>query len=109
MIHELRHYDAVPSKKDALMERFFNGTFALFAQHGFRLIQFWDQPDSNELWYILAWPNREDMARGWNNFKNDDGWKALKASSEADGPLIENIRSVVLLPRSPSAPDDIGG
>ena len=96
MIHELRCYKTMPGKKAALIHRFFNGTFALFEQHGFKLICFWERPDADELWYVLEWPGRDEMARGWELLKSDNAWKKLKATSEAEGPLIESVSSVVL-------------
>jgi hypothetical protein len=96
MIHELRCYTILPGKKDALLRRFHNGTFALFDRHGFKLVHFWDRPGSDELWYVLAWPGRDEMTGAWETFKNDNDWQSLKTSSEAAGPLIGSITSVVL-------------
>jgi hypothetical protein len=104
MIHELRCYHAIPGRKCDLLKRFNDGTFDLFARHGFKVVSFWDRPGTDELWYVLEWSDEESMTRSWEAFKSDASWAMLKSASETNGPLIGTVDSIVLSPMTASAP-----
>jgi hypothetical protein len=95
---EWRHYEAVPGQRDALLARFRDGTLALFADHGFRVLAFGiDVEDENSLCYLLAWSSEEEMRKRWETFVADPRWKALRDVSEERAPLIASITKRVLL------------
>lgn len=98
MIHELRCYHSMPGRKVDLLRRFATGTLALFERHGFKLLFFWDRPDEDELWYVLEWRSHEAMYEAWETFKKDESWATLKSTSEAQGPLVKTVESIVLAP-----------
>lgn len=107
MIFELRHYTAVPGRGDALLRRFTDHTFSIFAGLNFTLRDFWREtgrPD--HLWYILEWRDDEDLLAGWQRLRDDPAWKEVKVASEADGPLVASIDSILLerIPASASGP-----
>jgi hypothetical protein len=94
---EWRHYEAVPGRRDALLARFRDGTLALFADHGFRVLAFGvDVEDENSLCYLLAWSSEEEMREGWKTFVGDPRWTALRDVSEERAPLIASITKRVL-------------
>lgn len=98
MIHELREYIALPGRGPALHARFADATLALFAEIGLQLEGFWHEQDHpDRIVYLVAFPNAEAAAEHWEAFKVDPRWVALKESSEADGPLIAEIRSTILV------------
>lgn len=96
-VYELRRYVAVAGKEQALRRRFEEGTLALFDALGIRVVDFWQTVSSPvELWYLLEWPDEEAMREGWSAFRENPEWRALKAESEANGPLVASITSTVL-------------
>jgi hypothetical protein len=101
-VYELRIYHAVPGKLDSLVARFRDYTDNLFAKHGMKSLAYWtalDEPArSSTFFYILEHPSREAATANWKTFQDDPEWKAVKAKSEENGKLVENIDSTFLAP-----------
>ena len=101
-VFELRTYTAIPGKIDALHARFRDHTLKLFDKHHMTLVGFWrpidEQQAKRQLVYLLAFPSQEAAAKSWKDFQADPRWKAVKETSEKDGPLVEKIDSVCLNP-----------
>jgi hypothetical protein len=101
-VFEMRTYYAHPGKMTALHARFRDHTNKLFQKHGMTIIGFWSpiKPEDAEkkMVYILAYPNKEAADKAWKAFVNDPEWKAAKAASEKDGPLVKDVDSVYLNP-----------
>ena len=101
-IFELRTYECVPGKMEALQARFRDHTRKLFEKHQMTVIGFWNPTDAEQsqrkLIYLLAFPSQEAAAKSWKDFQADPEWKAVKDASEKDGQLVENIESVYLNP-----------
>ena len=99
-VYELRIYHVVPGKLDALVARFRDHTDKLCAKHGLKSVAYWtalDEPvKSNTFFYILEHPSREAAAANWKAFQDDPEWQAVKAKSEENGKLVENIDSTYL-------------
>ena len=103
MITELREYDCCPGRLPALLKRFETVTLVLWEKHGIRQIGFWTTligPSSHRLTYMLAWDSLADREKKWTTFMGDPEWIAKRAASEADGPIIANIESSLLVPTS---------
>jgi len=99
LIHELRHYIAVPGRLEALLQRFRQHTFAVFQRLGFNVVACWEAADgSDEFWYIVAWRDEADMRRNWEILKADPEWLEIKKDTERDGPLVVRIDSTLLRP-----------
>ncbi len=99
MIHELKRYEAVPGKGQALRERFARLTIPLFRRHGIQLLHCWEpegEPDA--FYYLVSFPDEAASRAAWQAFGADPEWKAGKAASEADGPLRAGESTVVLRP-----------
>jgi hypothetical protein len=95
---ELRTYYATPGKLEALHARFRDHTAKLFAKHGMTNIGYWvpvDNPE-NKLIYVLAFPDRQARERAWQAFSADPDWQAVRKASEANGPLVTKVDSILL-------------
>jgi hypothetical protein len=102
-VFELRTYYTHPGRLDALNKRFREHTCALFQKHGLSLVGFWTPQDEKDgktekLVYLLSFPSREAAKTSWAAFQNDPEWKAAKAESEKDGPIVKKVESVYLDP-----------
>ena len=104
-LFELRTYHAAPGKLDALQARFAHHTLRLFAKHGLTVVGFWVARDasgqpSNDLVYVLSFPDSEAREQSWEAFRADPDWVKARADSEVDGPLLISLESVLLDPTS---------
>ncbi len=86
-VFELRTYEAVPGKIDALLTRFRDHAAALFEKHGMTNIGFWVPTDdegnrTETLVYIVAHDSREAAKKSWEGFWADPEWAAARADGE---------------------------
>lgn len=86
-IFELRTYEAVPGKIDALKARFREHAVPLFEKHGMTSIGYWvatddDGKPTDTLIYVVAHASREAAARSWKTFWEDPEWVAVRNSGE---------------------------
>jgi hypothetical protein len=96
-VYELRVYDAVPGRMEALLRRFSEHTVELFAQHGMESIGYWiDAGDPDRLIYVLRHDGSAE--ENWERFRSDPRWIAARDLSEADGKLTTAIDSTLLKP-----------
>jgi hypothetical protein len=106
-VYELRMYHVNEGKMDALVARFGNHTDALFKRHNIKSIGYWvpeDAPHSQNLFiYVLEHPSREEAKKNWQAFHDDPEWKKVKADSETQGPLTNQIDSYFMDPTTFSA------
>jgi hypothetical protein len=106
MIHELRIYRCLPGRLPRLLQRFETVTLALWEKHGIRQAGFWTVligPSNQTLYYLLAWESLAERERKWTAFMSDPEWLAKRAESEKDGPILENVESMILAPTAFSA------
>ena len=100
-VYELRIYHPAPGKLAALNARFREHTLKLFEKHGMRNVAYWNAqptPDAPEgrVIYVLAYPSREARDAAWKAFAADPAWRAVVASSEANGKLVAKVDSVFM-------------
>ncbi len=86
-VFELRTYDAVPGKIDALVTRFREHAAALFEKHGMTNIGFWVANDdegkpTETLVYLVAHESREAAKKSWEAFWADPEWLAARSDGE---------------------------
>lgn len=86
-VFELRTYEAVPGKIDALVQRIGDHAADLFEKHGMTNIGFWVQTDdegkaTDTLTYIVAHESREAAKKSWEEFWADPEWAAARANGE---------------------------
>src|ERR1700712_3471913 len=100
MYYELRTYTAAPGKLEALKQRFQDHTISLFIKQGIQVVGFWtpDEEGSDELIYLLAYPDKAASETYWKAFQNDPEWIQAKAATEVDGKLTAHIVSKHLIP-----------
>jgi hypothetical protein len=101
MIYELREYVAREDSVQQVHDRFAKHTLPLFARHGLDVLGFWvDDDDPNRVLYLLQFPDRPSQDRAWAAFQGDPDWKAAKADSETNGPIVATMTSRTLAPVS---------
>lgn len=106
MIMEMRVYRCLPGRLPALLKRFDTLTLKLWDKHGIKQAGFFTTligASNQELTYFVAWESLADRETKWNAFQSDPDWIAGRAASEADGQILENITSQMLLPTAFSA------
>lgn len=95
--YELRVYTAHPDKRDALLERFRRHTVRLFTRHDIFTVGHWiPTDDSDKLYYVVSYENKDKRDAAWQGFLNDPEWKTVFEASRRDGPLVANIESTFL-------------
>ena len=101
MIYEMRVYRCLPGRLPVLLKRFENVTLKLWDKHGIRPAGFFTTligESNQELTYMLAWESLADRDKKWTAFQADPDWLDARAKSEADGQIIGNIVSQLLVP-----------
>ena len=102
MIYEIREYTTVPGRMPALVRRFRDHTLAIFARLGmevtFMSLTEFGGNSTNELVYVMRFDSYDDMATKWAAFQADPEWRAARAASEEDGPIVASISRRVLNP-----------
>ncbi len=97
MIFELREYTAAEGAHEKLLDRFERHTFDLFERHGIHLLDFWvERDDPRRVVYIATFDNEQQRTDAWANFAADPQWQRVKADSERDGRVVDEMRSRVL-------------
>ncbi len=100
MIYEIRVYEAVEGKADAMRRRFLDVVAAkFFPRHRIELIGvFTAQTEDGRLTYMTRFADEDARKKAWADFGADPEWAAAKTASETDGPLLKNQLISVLLP-----------
>jgi NIPSNAP len=101
MIYESRVYRCVPGRLPALLKRFETITLKLWEKHGIRQAGFFTTligESNQELTYFLVWESLADRDKKWTAFQADPDWIAARAQTEADGQIVSNIVSQLLVP-----------
>jgi hypothetical protein len=102
VIYEIREYVTVPGRMPALVRRFNEHTFGFFEKHGMEVtfisLTEVGENSNNELVYGLRFEDYADLERKWAAFQGDPEWQRARADSEADGPIVAQIRRRILNP-----------
>jgi NIPSNAP len=101
VIYEMRVYRCLPGRLPALLKR--NETIVpkLWEKHGIRQAGFFTTligHSNQEATYFLEWESLAERERKWTAFVTDPDWVAERAKSEADGQIVANIASQLLVP-----------
>ena len=103
MIYEYRLYQCLPGRLPALLKRFENHTTKIWEKHGIKPAGFWTVlvgEGNHDLHYLIAWESLADREKKWTAFQADPAWVSARADSERDGPIVANIKSMLLTPTS---------
>jgi NIPSNAP len=99
MIYEVRIYEAADGKADAMKARFKNEVVKRFPGHGIELLGVFEMPtDPTRLTYQTRFNSEDDRSKAWAAFGVYPEWRAVKAASEVNGPLLKNQTVSVLSP-----------
>ena len=97
MHQEFKTYRATPGNIGALIERFHVVVMPIFARLGIEVLQCWtsaDEPDA--FFYTVSFASAEAGKTAWAAFGADAEWKAAKAASETNGPLLGSQSTIYL-------------
>lgn len=105
MVYELRIYYIHEGRMDAIHRRFSEHTLDLFAKHGMKVVDFWEDLTTNTIYYTMEHPDKESRDKNFAAFVEDPEWIKVKSESEADGPIVEKVESFLMrrVPYSPLA------
>lgn len=99
MIYEIRIYEAADGKAAAMKARFKSEVVKRFPNHGIELLGvFESEADTSRLTYLTRFKSEDDRSKAWAAFGADPEWRAVKAATEVDGPLLKNQTVSVLSP-----------
>ncbi len=97
MVYTLRIYTMHPGKTPDIHKRFSEHTFGLFKKHGIHVCDFFEDNDGEDrIYYVCAFKDRADREEKWGAFLADPEWKAAKAESEKDGPIVAKVENYFL-------------
>lgn len=101
MIYEIRVYEAVEGRAEAMRERFEKEVVPRFPNFGIELVGAFvnSQEEDGRLTYITRFSDEDARTAAWAKFGSDPEWKAVKAASEVDGPLLARQTVSTLSPR----------
>ena len=100
MIYQLRTYKLFAHNKEAFYSRFRDHALGFFKKYGLDLVAAWETVDQDqiEFIYLLRWPDRESLERGWAGFRADEAWKAIKDDYLAKyGDVVGGIEEKTML------------
>lgn len=102
MIYELRIYDVIPGKLQALNDRFANTTVRIFEKHGIKVVGFWTDAVgvSNRITYMVAFNDAAHRDQAWRSTLSDPELVKAFADSEKGGPLIARMTNTIMRPTS---------
>jgi hypothetical protein len=73
----------------------------IFKRVGIDVVQCWTAPtEPGVFYYLVRFDSEAASERAWAAFAADAEWKAGKAASETDGPLLGSQGTVRLVPTS---------
>ena len=101
MIYEIRVYEATEDCADAMRQRFLTEVVPRMPRHGIELIGVFITPDDGQrLTNMSRFPDETARTAAWASFVADPEWKAIKAATETNGPLVEKQTVSVLSRRA---------
>jgi hypothetical protein len=99
VVYEIRVYEAATGRADAMRRRFLQEVAPRMPRHGIELLGVFTAPEEDQrLTYITRFPDEQSRTAAWASFVSDPEWKAVKAASETDGPLVRHQTISVLSP-----------
>ena len=100
MIFEQRTYIIPKGRMQDILNRFEQITFSLFDRHRIDVVGFWTRKNADELVYICRFESEAAMEAAWDAFRKDPDWAKAKEKTEANGPIVKEVISNVLVPTS---------
>lgn len=110
MIYELRTYEILPGKAQALLERFGSVTTKLFERHGMQNVGYWTPTVgefSNRFIYMLGFRDMAHRERAWEELAQDPERQQSMRQAQEAGPQVARLTNMLLRP-TPYSPPPIG-
>jgi hypothetical protein len=99
MIHEFKTYRATAGNTKALIDRFEQVTMPICARLGIKVVRCWtSEAEPDAFFYMTQFDSMQACKDAWVAFGADAEWKAAKAASEVNGPLLASQSTVYLQP-----------
>ena len=98
MLYEMRVYEHVEGLAEAVRQRFESEVIPRLSKHGIELLGVFVEPEAGNLTYLTRFKDEAARKAAWASFGADPDWKAIKAASEANGPLIARQIATILNP-----------
>ena len=88
MLYELRVYEILPGRMDAIMARFSQHTMRIFERLDIEVVGFWQEVvgRSDRLVYITRFASQADREAKWTAFQSDPEWQRVRAETEVQRP-----------------------
>jgi hypothetical protein len=103
-LFELRTYTCLPGRYPNIVARFRDHTRKLFKNAGMTNIAYWNtiekDGEQSKLIYIVAHKDEASAKASWETFLADPKWLAAKTASEESRKIVENVKSVYMMPLS---------
>ncbi|MDP3175028.1 MAG: NIPSNAP family protein [Phenylobacterium sp.] len=97
MIYELRIYEPVEGRTEALRDRLLNRAMPMMPDHRIEVVAaFTPTPDDGRVVYLCRFEDEDARAAAWAAFAADPRWKSLREETEVDGPLIKTMASTLM-------------
>lgn len=106
MLYEMRVYEHVEGRAEAVRQRFASEVIPRLPRHGIELLGVFTEPQAGYLAYLTRFADEAARKAAWASFSADPEWKAIKTASEANGPLIARQVATVLNPAVSGLPLD---
>ena len=95
-VYELRTYTATEGNLEKLHSRFRDHTTRIFNKHGMKVVGYWTPMSEEEagdtLIYILEHHSQQSASASWQAFGADPEWQEVAAASNAQGPILGDIK-----------------
>lgn len=99
MIHEFKTYRATAGNTKALIDRFEKFTLPILTRMGVKVLHCWTaEAEPDAFFYMVQFESMQASKDAWAAFGADPEWKAAKAASETNGPLLASQSTVYLQP-----------
>jgi heme-degrading monooxygenase HmoA len=99
VIYEIRVYEASDGNAEIMKARFRNEAVKRFPGHGIELLGVFESAtEASKLTYLTRFNSEDDRTQAWAAFGADLEWRAIKAATEVNGPLLKNQTVSVLSP-----------
>ncbi len=101
MVYELRTYRIPPGRMPDILARFANTTMRLFARYQMEVVGFWTDARPEEeytLVYLMRFADEAAQSAAWAAFRADAEWQEARRTTEANGPIVNEVISRSLVP-----------
>ena len=93
MLYELRIYEILPGRMDAIMNRFSQHTMRIFERLDIEVVG-----RSDRLVYITRFDSQADREAKWTAFQSDPEWLQVRAATEASGQIVARVINSYMTP-----------